>query len=113
VIDERTTATDLAAAARALAARGEYREAVRKLFVALLYQLDERGLVRLHSEATNREYLALVRDLARLHPVMAPMTDTFDRVWYGREPVDRDRYEAFERQHAEAARIVDGTAGRV
>lgn len=112
-IDETTTATDLAAAARALAARGEFREAVRKLFVALLYQLDERGLVRLHSEATNREYLALVRDLSRLHPVMAPMTDTFDRVWYGREPVDRDRYEAFERQHAEAARIVDATAGRV
>ena len=39
--------------------------------------------------------------------------DTFDRVWYGREPIDRGRYEDFERQHAEAARIVDATAGRV
>ena len=112
-IDETTTATDLADSARALAARGEYREAIRKLFVALLYQLDERGVVRLHSDATNREYLALVRDLSRLYPIMAPMTDTFDRVWYGRETVDRERYEAFAQQHAEAARIVDGAVQKV
>lgn len=108
-LDETTTAADLATAARELAARGEYRDAVRKLFVALLYQLDERKIVRLQAEATNREYLALVRRVSRLHPPMAAMAETFDRVWYGREPIDRERYEAYERHHAEARRIVDGS----
>lgn len=112
-IDETTTAAELVASARALAARGEHRDAVRKLFVALLYQLDERGLVRLHADATNREYLALVRGLGRLHPVMSAMTDTFDRVWYGKAAADRALYEDFERQHAEASLALEEAKGRV
>ena len=105
-VDESTTSSDLAAAARALAAKGDLRGAVRKLFVALIYQLDERGLVRLRSEATNREYLALVRGLEPLHPVMASMTDVFERVWYGSTEIDRAGYDAFEAMHAKAAAIV-------
>jgi hypothetical protein len=105
-IEETTTAADIVTSARALAARGEHREAVRKLFVALLYQLDERGLVRLRAEATNREYVALVRDVARLYPIMGTLADTFDRVWYGHEEIDREAYAVFEKQHAEAAAII-------
>jgi hypothetical protein len=106
-IDESSTSDDIARAGRALAAAGELRGAVRKLFVALLYRLDERGLVLLHSEATNREYLALVRELGRLHPVMASMTDVFERVWYGEEPLDRVGYDEFERMYTRACEIVD------
>lgn len=105
-IDESTTASDLAAQARALAAKGDYRGAVRRLFVALIYQLDERELVRLRPQATNREYLALVRRFDRLHPVMATLTDTFERVWYGEAAVDRGAYDAFESMHREASGIV-------
>jgi hypothetical protein len=104
-LDESTTAADIAAAARALAGRGDYRGAIRKLFVALIYGLDERGLVRLRSEATNREYLALVRRLGELYPVMASMTDVFERVWYGEEPVGRAEYDAFESMYTRAVDI--------
>ena len=111
-VDESTTAADLAAAARALAASGDFRGAVRKLFVAIIYQLDERGLVRLRAESTNREYLALVRGFEPLHPVMATMTDVFERVWYGGTEIDRSGYESFETLHRQAASIVDqGTDG--
>jgi hypothetical protein len=106
-VDESSTSDDIAAAARALAAAGELRGAVRKLFVALIYRLDERGLVLLHAEATNREYLALVRELGRLHPVMASMTDVFERVWYGEARLDRAQYDEFERMYTRACEIVD------
>ena len=109
-IDESTTAADLASQARALAAKGDFRGAIRRLFVALIYQLDERELVRLRPQATNREYLALVRRFDRLHPVMASLTDTFERVWYGEATIDRGAYDAFERMHAEASGIVSSTA---
>lgn len=109
-VDEATTAADLATAARALAASGDFRGAVRKLFVALIYQLDERGLVRLRAESTNREYLALVRGFEPLHPVMATMTDVFERVWYGGAEIDRAGYESFESLHRQAASIVDERA---
>jgi hypothetical protein len=109
-IDETTTAESLASAARALADAGDFRGATRKLFVALLYQLDERGLVRLSAGTTNREYLRLIRDLRPLYPVMTEMTDTFEHVWYGQRPVDRAGFDAFDRQYAEASRIVAQSA---
>lgn len=108
-IDESTTASDLAAQARALAGKGDYRGAVRRLFVALIYQLDERDLVRLRPQATNREYLALVRRFDRLHPIMSTLTDTFERVWYGEAAVDRGAYDTFESMHREASGIVSAT----
>jgi hypothetical protein len=106
-VDASSTSDDIARAARALAASGDLRGAVRKLFVALIYRLDERGLVFLHAEATNREYLALVRELGRLHPVMASMTDVFERVWYGEASLDRAGYDEFERMYTRACEIVD------
>ena len=106
-LDETATSADIAAAARALAAKGDLRGAVRKLFVALIYRLDERGLVLLHAESTNREYLALVREVGRLHPVMTAMTDVFERVWYGEAPLDRAGYDEFERMYTRAGEIVD------
>lgn len=109
-IDDSTTASDLAAQARGLAANGDYRGAIRRLFVALIYQLDERELVRLRPHATNREYLALVRRFDRLHPVMASLTNTFELVWYGEASIDRGAYDAFERMHTEASGIVSTTA---
>lgn len=105
-VDESTTSADLAASARAIADRGDFRAAIRKLFVALIYQLDERDIVRLRAEATNREYLALVRSLGKLYPVMTEMTDTFERVWYGDAPIDRAGYDAFEILYKQAAGIV-------
>jgi hypothetical protein len=99
------TAASLAAAARDLAAAGDYRGAIRKLFVALLYDLDERKLVPLEANATNREYLARVRALGRLYPIITVMTDSFERVWYGGATADRSDFDAFAAQHAEAVRL--------
>ena len=36
---------------------GDYTEAVRFLFLSLVYRFDERGRVSLHKDCTNREYL--------------------------------------------------------
>ena len=104
-ISEGATAASLAAAARDLAAAGDYRGAIRRLFIALLYELDERGIVRLEANTTNREYLARVRSLGRLYPVMAAMTDTFERVWYGGAAAERADFDAFAAQHAEVSRL--------
>jgi hypothetical protein len=99
------TAASLAAAARRLAAAGDYRGAIRKMFVALLYEFDERGLVPLEDNVTNREYLARVRTLDRLYPPVASMTDTFERVWYGGAPAGPADFDAFAAQHAEALKL--------
>jgi hypothetical protein len=51
-----------------------------------------------------------VRGFEPLHPVMAAMTDVFERVWYGSTEIDRAGYESFESLHQQAASIVDERA---
>lgn len=72
------------------AAAGDYTEAVRFLFLSLVYRLDERGRVGFRTAYTNREYLALVGDRAELRV----MVDVLDDHWYGQTPCGRDRYDA-------------------
>ncbi|MES2464001.1 MAG: DUF4129 domain-containing protein [Armatimonadota bacterium] len=72
-------------AARALAAKGAYRDAIRMAYIASLRRLQENGLLILEPNKTNWEYQ---RDLRRRSPSTAdallPATRLFDRVWYGR-----------------------------
>jgi hypothetical protein len=110
-IEAGVTAAEIAAQARRLAGQGDHRGAIRKLFVALLYELDERKLVRLEPDATNREYLARVHALGRLYPVMASMTDTFERVWYGGADAGEGDFAAFDAQYAEASRAAGERSG--
>lgn len=76
------------------AAAGDYTEAVRYLFLSLIYRLDERGRVNLHKDYTNREYLELVGDRTRVRDALRVMVDTLDDHWYAQRPCDRERYEA-------------------
>jgi hypothetical protein len=75
------------------AARGEFTEAIRYLFLSLVYRFDEKGRVALHKAYTNREYLALVADDAPVRSQLAVFVDTLDDHWYGQRPAGPDQYE--------------------
>jgi hypothetical protein len=78
---------------RELVAAGTYRGAVRHLFLAALLTLDERNLIQYDKTRTNHEIL----DEAELRPTivetLAPVVQTFERVWYGFESVGAAEYE--------------------
>jgi hypothetical protein len=84
--------------ASGLARGGDYRTAVRYLYLSALLWLDERNLLRYDRALTNREYLERVRENPALRARMAPIVDTFDRVWYGHMPIDADAFEAYRKQ---------------
>lgn len=77
---------------------GDYRSAVRYLYLSSLLWLDERKLLRYDRSLTNREYLAQVRNNPDLHGRLAPVVNTFDRVWYGKRSIDGDQFEAYQEQ---------------
>jgi hypothetical protein len=81
-----------------LARGGDYRTAVRYLYLSALLLLDERDILRYDRALTNREYLERVRDNPALRARMAPIVETFDRVWYGHLPIDAESFSAYERQ---------------
>lgn len=109
--DEADLSSDEALArAQALSAGGDYRQAVRYLYLSTLLWLDERGLLRYDPALTNREFLRQVaRDTghAGLHEALAPLVDLFDRVWYGFAPLDSHGYVTYVRQ-VERLRQMDG-----
>jgi hypothetical protein len=75
------------------AAAGDYTEAVRFLFLSLVYRLDERGRISFHKEYTNREYLELVGDRLHVLSALRVLVDTLDDHWYAQRPCGRERYE--------------------
>ncbi len=75
------------------ATAGDYTEAVRFLFLSLVYRFDERGRVSLHKAYTNREYLVLLGDRTPVRAAIGVMVDTLDDHWYGQRPCERPQFE--------------------
>lgn len=96
------TSRELAEAGLAAARAGDFRTAVRKLYVSLLYELCERNLIELEDSATNHEYLRKASRFTALAGPMRYLTDRFDYVWYGMFPSSEDDFAAYFARYEEA-----------
>jgi hypothetical protein len=92
------TATSALQQAGTLAQGGDYRTAVRYLYLSSLLWLDERDMLRYDRALTNREYLARLTDRPDLRARLLPIVETFDQVWYGHAPLDAERFRAYQQQ---------------
>ena len=81
-----------------LSTQGDYRTAVRYLYLSSLLVLDEQGLLRYDRSRTNREYLRSVSSRPELAIPLRKVIDVFDRVWYGFEAVDENTYKSYVQQ---------------
>jgi hypothetical protein len=110
-VEADQTARDLAERAMAAANRGDFRTAMRGLYIALLYDLAEHNLIELDDSATNREYLKRVSPFGGLLPAMRYLTDRFDYFWYGMFPSTEADFSTYLSRYKEAAAEVE-TLGR-
>ena len=84
--------------AQNLSHEGDYRSAVRYLYLSALLLLEERGLLGYDRTKTNREYLRSVVDQPELETPLRNVVEVFDRVWYGYQSLDEQDYQYYERQ---------------
>jgi TolA-binding protein len=91
-IEAGTTPRDLADAAMAAARAGDYRLAIRKLYVSLLYEMGNRELIELDDSLTNHEYLVRASRYSSIIPSLNFLTDSFDRHWYGMLPPTQEDF---------------------
>ena len=96
--DEALTADMALKRAQNLSHGGDYRSAVRYLYLSALLLLEERGLLSFDRTKTNREYLRSVADQPELEKTLQSVVEVFDRVWYGYLPLDDQTYQYYERQ---------------
>ncbi len=81
-----------------MAESGNYREAVRRLYLAALLRLREREIIRFDSSLTNQEVLARMQSNAPARAHLEPVVETFDRVWYGVQEPDAQTFEHYSRE---------------
>ncbi len=92
-------------AARAAAARGEHREAVRRAFRGALLDVAVRGGGRFENAWTTRELLRSLEADPDMLAALAPAAAAFDHAWYSGEPVDAVMWEQ-ARSRCEAVRAL-------
>jgi Domain of unknown function (DUF4129) len=89
--------------AQSLSTQGDYRNAIRYLYLSSLLVLDEQGLLRYDRSLTNREYLRSISSRPELANPLRDVIEVFDRVWYGFESVDEQTYQSYK-EHVEELR---------
>jgi hypothetical protein len=75
------------------AARGEFTEAIRFLFLSLVYRFDEKGRVGFQKAFTNHEYLDRLGPRLPVREQLQVFVDLLDDHWYGQHPSDAAQYE--------------------
>jgi hypothetical protein len=89
-----TTAAQYRAEAEALAAKGDYKEAVRARFRAIIRELEQRAVLDPRPGRTAGE---IAREGAGAVPAIGDdlrrVAGTFDRVWYARHTATRADYD--------------------
>jgi hypothetical protein len=81
--------------AQTLSRGGDYRSAVRYLYLSSLLALDERGLLRYDRSKTNREYLRSVADTPELSEPLEEVIEVFDDVWYGYHALEEKSFQHY------------------
>jgi hypothetical protein len=93
--DEVLTADAAFSRAQTLSRGGDYRSAVRFLYLSALLMLNERGLMHYDRSKTNREYLSSVSQSPELAEPLRDVIDVFDNVWYGYHTLDEGTFKHY------------------
>lgn len=89
------TSANLFSEAEELAQKGNLRDAIRKGYIAFLFELSERKLIGLANHKTNRDYLRAVRPKSELYKNMNGLTLNYERHWYGFEDAEEQDWKEF------------------
>jgi hypothetical protein len=99
LLADRLPEEEWIALAETCAREGDYRAALRALYLANLAWLGRREWIAIHSGKTNREYELEVRRRAREFPeapaLFAVNVASFERAWYGKHSVTAEDADAF------------------
>ena len=84
--------------AQAVSRGGDYRSAVRYLYLSSLLLLDERDILRYDRSKTNREYLRSVSNSPELAGPLSEVIEVFDDVWYGYHSLGEDSFKHYSQR---------------
>jgi len=84
--------------AQTLSRGGDYRSAVRYLYLSSLLLLDERDIMRYDRSKTNREVLRSVANSPELSQPLGEVIEVFDDTWYGYHDLDEETFQHYSKR---------------
>lgn len=103
ILGERIAAGDSAEnlfeEAEKLAHEGNLRAAIRKGYIAVLCDLNDKKIINLAQHKTNRDYLRDVRKRRGLYENINGLTNSYERHWYGFQPTDEEDWNEFRQEY--------------
>lgn len=84
--------------AQNLSSTGDFRSAVRYLYLSCLLALDEQGVLRYDRTRTNREVLHSLSGSPSLAATLGDIVEVFDRVWYGQHALEPGAFARYADQ---------------
>lgn len=83
------------------ARKGDYKQALRFLYIAMLLRFNERDWIRIDKAKTNRQYVTEIMNssFTRKQEVR-DFTEAFNRYWYGNRSLDRDAFEGWHKKYS-------------
>jgi len=72
---------------------GEFTEAVRLLFLSLVYAFEESGQFLFKNSLTNREYLGIFASRPVVERNLRVFVDLLDANWYGQHPTRAEQFQ--------------------
>jgi hypothetical protein len=97
--------------ADALAAEGNLREALRRLYLAALVALHRARALEYDRSRTNGDYLRRFRGRPEAKRRFRSLTGAFDFVWYGERPIEESAYRDLAREADALLASAAGEAG--
>ena len=94
----------MAQRAREHCERGDFKQAIRYLFLAALSRLEETRHVTYVPHKTNHAYLAEVAGQADIVQVLRPFILIFDRTWYGEHGPARPEFDVVNGYYRQVVR---------
>jgi hypothetical protein len=95
-----------------LASNGQYREACRALYLAILLRIDLAKVARFERSETNWEHLRRIQKSSSKPEGLniRPITKEFDHVWYGFRHTTAENVSNFKNTYLEVKLLLQGDA---
>ncbi|HEX3029207.1 MAG TPA: hypothetical protein VHT34_07865 [Clostridia bacterium] len=80
--------------------KGQFRLAVRYMYISMLLYLNESNIIKIDKSKTNKQYLNEIRiNDAKKFDLAYAFTSEFNRSWYGNRELDKERFEYWHKNY--------------
>lgn len=91
----------------AFSQEGNYRQALRFLYLSTLIKFNEVEIIRIDKAKTNRQYVNEVRLVAQnLNEIFTDFTSAFNEYWYGNKKLGLKQYEVLQETYISIKKVI-------